>query len=373
MPLSLLLQDKVGKRAKGFVGWLVQGGNGSLSMKRITAAITATIALCVIATPILAQQGERVSRECRKEIVQLCGRDRSQMRACLIEQRDRLSQGCKTELQKRLRENGGERSSARVQRTGEEVAYGSAPLQNADFWHGTGNRAPLVLFVHGGGWKRGDKAMMQGSAKLSHWQAQGYAVASVNYRLVPDATVEDQAADVAASIAWFRTNAAQLGIDPDRIVIVGHSAGAHLVSLVGTDPAYFAAEGMRPDDIRGVIALDGAAYWVADQMGENARLMGDTYTQAFGTDPARQDRLSPTLHAAAPNAPAFLILHVDRKDAARQSKALGEALRSAGSDAQVKRVAGRGLPGHMEINRKLGEPDYPATAIVDDWLKAVLG
>ena len=250
-----------------------------------------------------------------------------------------------------------------------EHSYGPDRLQRLDYWAGKTRNAPLVVFVHGGGWKRGDKRMMAGSAKLAHWQAQGYAVASVNYRLVPDATVEQQAADVATALAWLSDNADALGFDGGRIVLVGHSAGAHLAALVGTDPQWLRGVGMDLSDLAGVIPLDGAGYDVPAQIDENARLMGDTYQQAFGTDPVRQRALSPTFHAAAPNAPAFLILHVQRADAAAQSRALGEALRKAGTPAKVQGFAGRGLRGHMEINRQLGEPDYPATAVVDDFLK----
>lgn len=250
-----------------------------------------------------------------------------------------------------------------------EHSYGPDRLQRLDYWAGKGRNAPLVVFVHGGGWKRGDKRMMAGSAKLAHWQAQGYAVASVNYRLVPDATVEQQAADVATALAWLSDNADALGFDGGRIVLVGHSAGAHLAALVGTDPQWLRGVGMDLSDIAGVIPLDGAGYDVPAQMGENPRLMGDTYKQAFGTDPARQRALSPTFHAAAPNAPAFLILHVQRADAASQSRALGEALRKAGTPATVQGFAGRGLRGHREINQRLGEPDYPATAVVDAFLE----
>lgn len=254
-----------------------------------------------------------------------------------------------------------------------EYAYGPDRLQRLDYWAGKGRNAPLVVFVHGGGWKRGDKDMMKGSAKLSHWQAQGYAVASVNYRLVPDATVEQQAADVATAVAYLTDNADALGFDGSRVVLIGHSAGAHLVALVGTDPQWLRGVGMDLSDISGVVPLDGAAYDVPAQMGENARLMGDTYKQAFGTDPVRQRALSPTFQAAAPNAPAFLILHVQRKDGTAQSKALGEALRKAGTDATVQGFKGRGLKGHMEINRKLGEPDYPATPVVDAFLQRIFG
>ena len=84
------------------------------------------------------------------------------------------------------------------------LSYGADRLQVVDYWAGPSRSAPLVVFVHGGGWKRGDKRMMDGSDKLEHWRANGYAVASVNYRLVPEATVEQQAADVAAATAYLK-------------------------------------------------------------------------------------------------------------------------------------------------------------------------
>ncbi|OYX67036.1 MAG: esterase [Sphingomonadales bacterium 32-64-17] len=265
-------------------------------------------------------------------------------------------------------------SPALGQRRGEaqyDLSFGADPLQRLDYWPGSDAKAPLVVFVHGGGWKRGDKTMMRGSDKLSAWQAAGYAVASVNYRLVPAATVEQEAADVASAVAWLKENAARLGFDGERIALVGHSAGAHLVALVGTDPAYFRAAGLSMDDVAGVVTLDGAAYNVPDQMGENARLMGDTYEEAFGTDPARQRSLSPTLHAGTPNAPEFLILHVQRDDGRRQSRELAAALTRAGTPATVQEFRGRGLRGHMQINRKLGEAGYPATPVVAAFLARI--
>lgn len=250
-----------------------------------------------------------------------------------------------------------------------DIAYGADPLQHLDFWRAKGPDAPLVIFVHGGGWKRGDKSNTTGAAKVSHSLAAGNAFASIDYRLVPAATVEQQAQDVADAVAALRGQAAKLGFDPNRIVLMGHSAGAHLAALVGTDPRYFATAGMKPDAVRGVILLDGAAYDVPRQIAEGGNFMHDTYVQAFGSDPARQKALSPTFQVAAPNAPDFLILHIARDDGTAQSTALGAALRAAGTPAEVKAVEGKGLRGHMEINRKLGDPDYPATALVDAYLK----
>ena len=251
------------------------------------------------------------------------------------------------------------------------LSYGSDALQTVDYWAGPSLDAPLVVFVHGGGWSRGDKRMMQGSEKLAHWRERGYAVASVNYRLVPEATVEQQAGDVAAAVACLKTHSAALGFDRERIALVGHSAGAHLVALVGTDPAFLRSAGLTFADIDGIVPLDGAAYHVPQQLEEGPRIMGRRYRQAFGENAARQARLSPTSQAAAPNASEFLILHVQRPDGIRQSEALGAALRRAGTSAEVRGFSGTGLSGHAEINRRMGDPAYPATPVLDAFLARV--
>jgi acetyl esterase/lipase len=254
-----------------------------------------------------------------------------------------------------------------------EYAYGSDALQKLDFWPAASGRpAPLILFVHGGGWKRGDKQSATGMHKVEHWTDEGFAFASINYRLVPAATVEQQAADVCAAVAWLRGHAARLGIDTSRVVLMGHSAGAHLVALVGTDPQYLAAAGLSLSDLRGVIALDGACYDFPRQLAGAGRFMRGTYSEAFGTEPARQRALSPALQTLKPNTPAFLIVHIDRADGRAQAEALANALMQAGTSAEVHGVDGTGLLGHLEINRSLGRADYPATAVVDAWLRKLL-
>lgn len=251
------------------------------------------------------------------------------------------------------------------------LAYGKDREQRIDYWPPARVDGPLVIYVHGGGWKRGDKSMMSGAAKLSHWQALGYGVASVNYRLVPEGTVEQQAEDIATAVAHLKTKANELHFDASRIALIGHSAGAHLVALVGTDPSYFRTAGLSFADVRGIVPLDGACYDVPRQIKEGGNFMHDTYLQAFGSDPERQQRLSPITHAASPNAPEFLILHVQRDDGTAQSRALADALRQAGTPATVQGFPGRGLRGHAEINRKLGEKDYPATPVVDGFFAKI--
>ena len=144
----------------------------------------------------------------------------------------------------------------------ETISYGSNALQTLDVWRAKDAKgpAPLVVFVHGGGWKRGSKDNATGQFKPVHYPQLGYAFASINYRLVPDATVEQQAADVAGAVRALIDRAGALGIDRRRVVIMGHSAGAHLVALVGTDEKYLRGAGLSFSDIAGVIPIDGAAY-----------------------------------------------------------------------------------------------------------------
>lgn len=279
-------------------------------------------------------------------------------------------------LRDRLRERFAERMGADEGAKapgGETISYGSNALQTLDIWRAmdaTGP-APLVVFVHGGGWKRGSKDNATGRYKPMHYPGEGYAFASINYRLVPDATVEQQAADVAGAVKALIDRAAALGIDRRRIVIMGHSAGAHLVALVGTDETYLRGAGLSFADIAGFIPIDGAAYDVPAQTKDGPPIMQKTYAQAFGTDPARQKALSPTLQAAAPNAPKFLLLHVQRPDGVRQAEALDKALTAGGSEVERGSFPGEGLQGHADINRRLGDPAYAPTATVDAWLKRV--
>lgn len=344
-------------------------------------ALIAAGALAALAAPILAQQrpaAERLPPECRAEIAALCGTDRAQLRSCLRERRGELSGTCTAQLRERIAARRGEPGAAsRVPAPAPQqtLAYGADPLQALDLWvpEGAARPAPLVLFVHGGGWQRGSKSNALGRALPGHIVAQGYAFAAIDYRLVPAAGVEDQAADVAAALAFLLARADSLGIDPGRVVLTGHSAGAHLVALVGTDERYLRAAGLSFADLDGVMPNDGAAYDVAAQLAEAGPRMRGTYEAAFGTDPARQQALSPLAHSAAPNAPAFLLLHAARPDAAAQARGLAEALQRAGTRAEIASFSGEGLRGHIEINRRLGEADYPATAAMDAWLKRVLG
>lgn len=254
---------------------------------------------------------------------------------------------------------------------GETLRYGADPAQSLSFWHarGVSGPAPLIVYVHGGGWSRGSKDNATGRWKVEHFPGEGYAFATIDYRLVPGATVEDEAADVAHALKALLDRAAALGIDRTRVVLMGHSAGAHLVALVGTDERYLRAAGLSFGTLAGVIPIDGAAYDVPAQMADGPGIMQQTYRAAFGTDPVRQRALSPTFQTAAPNVARWLILPVaTRADSLAQSKALAAGLTTAGSRADVTPVPDS---SHARLNHQLGTDGDFATGEVDRFLAAL--
>lgn len=249
-----------------------------------------------------------------------------------------------------------------------EIAYGADARQKLDFTPAPRPGAPLILFIHGGGWSLGD--MGSAGHMAVHFHGLGYAFASVDYRLVPDANPAQQAEDVAAGLARLLADAPRLGIDRGRVIVIGHSAGAHLAALVGTDPAYLAAHRLPVSAISGVVLLDGAGYDVAAQMAHAGPLLGSLYRRAFGSDPAFQAHVSPIRQAAAPNAGRFLIFHIAaRADSGAQSERLGAVLRAAGTPADVISVDG----SHADIFRRFGEPGHLATLATDAFARALFG
>lgn len=330
-------------------------------MNKLLASI-GVAAVVVAAGMAAAQQRERLPAECRQQIMALCQMGGG-MRECVRAALPKLSEPCRKAI-------GDRAGSAPPPPAGtRELAYGSDPKQRIDLLVPPGaRRAPLLLFVHGGGWSIGDKRTGAG-VKAAHFTAAGWAFASANYRLVPGATVESQAADIASAIAFARGHAAEQGLDPDRIVLMGHSAGAHLVALVGTDPRYLAAAGVPLSAVKGIVLLDGAGYDIARQMAQPGNLVAGMYDAAFGKDPARQRALSPTFHAEAPNVGHWLILPIDRRDDSKaQAEALAAALRPAGASARVVAVPGE---SHGSLNKGLGEDGDFATGEVDRFLATV--
>ena len=115
--------------------------------------------------------------------------------------------------------------------------------------------APIVVFIHGGSWQNGSR---NGYRFVGSALAKGGALALVpDYRKAPEHRFPTFMADAATAVAWARAHGRELGGDPSRIYVMGHSAGAHIAVLLAADRRYLGQVGMEPRDLRGVIALSG--------------------------------------------------------------------------------------------------------------------
>ena len=253
---------------------------------------------------------------------------------------------------------------ARAGKALRDLKYGTAARQALDMYLPEDPRnAPVLVMVHGGGWAIGDKANSGvWREKAKHWGAQGYIFVSANYRLLPETNPLEQARDVARAIAWLQDNAARLGGNADRMAVMGHSAGGHLVSLLAADPTLAAAHGARP--WRGTISLDTAAFDVVDIMsGRHAGL----YDRAFGDDPALWRATSATYRLKPDPMPFMLVCSTRRARSCARNRDFARALAARGGDSTL-------LPvdlSHNQINTELGRPGA-YTSAVDAFITRVM-
>jgi arylformamidase len=237
-----------------------------------------------------------------------------------------------------------------------DIAYGEADAQKMDVYlPAHAEHAPVILMVHGGGWRRGDKAM--GNVvenKVARWVAQGFVFISINYRMLPKADVLTQADDVARALAMAQTKAASWGGDPDKFILMGHSAGAHLVALLDASPARAQALGARP--WLGVVVLDSAAVDVEKIMQRRHLRL---YDKAFGKDETFWKAASPAQVLQADARPMLLVCSTKRQDQpCEQAYALAVEAAALNVRAEVSEQA----LSHGDINKRLGLPgDYTDT------------
>lgn len=229
---------------------------------------------------------------------------------------------------------------------------------------------PIVLFVHGGGWRHGDKRMV--GEKPSAFVAGGCLFASAGYRLDAAVSPREQAADIAAAVRWLHDHASEHGGDPGKIVLMGHSAGAHLVALVSTDERLLKACDLDRSAVRGVVLLDGAGYDVPRQVAA-ARLpmLKDLYRKAFGDDPTAQREASPIEYVKPGGQyPPVLAFHVGRRqDSREQAESLAARVREAGGRATTVHEPDK---NHLTLNRELGLPGDGPTGRIFEFLDDVL-
>lgn len=215
---------------------------------------------------------------------------------------------------------------------------------------GEGKRRPTIVGIHGGGWRGGDKRHIRG---LSAFVRAGFVVASINYRLTAEARYPAAINDCQTAVRWIRAHAGNYGIDPDRIGVLGGSAGGHLALMVG----------MLNDDpnqdissrVRAVCAWFGPADFRDGPAGDKAfaQFIGATFEE----NPKAYREASPATHVSN-NSPPTLLIHGanDRVVPIRHSQTMHAALRAAGVESTlvVVRNAGHGFRGQSI------RPSFPA-------------
>ncbi len=230
------------------------------------------------------------------------------------------------------------------------VPYGEDAQRRMDVYVPTGaKRAPVLFMVHRGAWRFGDKANGRVvTNKLARWASRGFVFVSVDYRLLPGADPLRQADDVARALAAVQAQAPRWGADPGKVVLMGHSAGAHLVALLSAAPAKAYALGVRP--WLGSVILDSAALDVEAIM---QRRHLPLYDRTSGGSPDYWRSASPVRQLSS-SAPAMLLVCSERRrdDSCRMARQFADKAASLGVRASV-------LPqdlSHREVNEDLGLP-----------------
>jgi arylformamidase len=231
-----------------------------------------------------------------------------------------------------------------------------------------GSGRPVVVWIHGGGWQRGDKAEVH--EKPRSFVERGYVFVSVNYRLLPEATIHEMARDVARAIRWVHDHSREFGGDPERIVVMGHSAGAQLAALVCTDDRHLKSVDLPLSLVKACVPVDGDTYDVPMQIAAVEERRADIYRRKFG-DETSQRELSPVAHVARDKSiPPFLILHVATHPETRgQSERLVQTLQAAGVTASAYPAENK---DHTSINAELGMADDAPTRALFEFLDRVL-
>jgi acetyl esterase/lipase len=236
---------------------------------------------------------------------------------------------------------------------------------------------PVVFWIHGGGWETGDKASVQ--IKPQSFVDKGCVFVSTNYRLLPDVDMATIIGDIAKSIRWVHDHIAEYGGDPERLLVMGHSAGAQLAALVSIDDRYLKAEGLSLGIIKGCVPVDGDTYDVPAiiEAEETRRRVHDLpppkfgHREKFGNDPAKHRDFSAVNHVAkGKSIPPFLLLYVaDHPYTSAQAQRLGNVLKAAGIPVTA---FGAKETTHNKINADLGLPDDQATKALFEFVDRAL-
>lgn len=249
--------------------------------------------------------------------------------------------------------------SAKSYAAGKQVFdYGSNSL---DWYPVKGNQpnAPILIFVHGGAWALGNRGQV--GAKARHFTRSGYNFASVSYTLFPAANAQTQALQVGEAVNWIHANAARLGADPNRIALMGHSAGCHLSSLATLTGA--------ASNVKALICNDTRAYDLPFLAQTSGGSLPALYAPAFSRK-SMWGAWSPISYTGLKKQPPTLVAWSGGLGRDRVSIRFADALEYDGTE--VHRFDGKRRYNHISINSKMGRERGKLTASVENFLSDTL-
>jgi acetyl esterase/lipase len=213
---------------------------------------------------------------------------------------------------------------------------------------------PVLMFVHGGAWKFGNKDLYEALGKV--YAKNGIGTVIINYRLSPQVKHPEHIRDVAKAFSWVHANIGSHGGDRDELFLCGHSAGGHLVSLLATNETYLKEEKLTTAAIKGVIAMSGV-YTIVPV----GALKG-----IFTADPAVVQSASPLSHVTGQH-PPFLILYAQKDYATLDlmAEAMCKKLKDCQCDATVMKIADR---DHISIITSMAKESDPTNQAIFEFL-----
>lgn len=227
-----------------------------------------------------------------------------------------------------------------------DLPYGETPAERLDYFPTRQDAAPLLIFIHGGYWRSLDKSDFAWLAPS--FVQHGVALALLNYGLAPQTTIEDMVRQQLRALAWLYRNGDRLGFDPERIVVAGHSAGAHLavMMMAALWPSYEAD--LPRSLVKGGLALSGIY--------DLAPLVQAPFVNVdLKLDPRRAHTLSPAFLPPATTAPLITAVGgLESSEFHRQTALIGRAWK----DVLVRSVP---MPGtnHLTVVDELANPASP--------------
>lgn len=243
-----------------------------------------------------------------------------------------------------------------------EGSYGPHAAQRAEIWVPEGDAPPggfpLVVFSHGGGWHSGEPEDYRFVARTLG--DRGYAVALVGYRLVPDGRFPAMLEDTAASLRWVRDRAGDAGADASRVVLIGHSAGAYNVLMMGLDPQWLEKAGVPERSIAGIVSMAGPADFHPFTKDSSRNAMGHV------ADP----QITQPINFARTGSAPILLMHGTVDDVVRpyNSRNLARALEAEG--APVRLIEYDGM-SHAGLVMGLSHPFAQSGKVLDPLLEFI--